>query len=111
MRRGAGNAEVITQPQSRPVAMMSHSSVRSPLKPAETERLTRRRLRLAQFTVAYNVVEGAVAITAGRWPGLVALVGFEVDFGSKRPPRSSSDCAWPPDCATGRPLRPRNGGR
>ena len=54
--------------------MMSHSSVRSPLKPAETERLTRRRLRLAQFTVAYK-------ITAGLLAGLVTPVGFEVDFG------------------------------
>lgn len=28
----------------------------------ETERLTRRGLRLTQLTVAYNVVEGAVAV-------------------------------------------------
>ena len=45
------------------------------------ERLTRRGLRLAQFTVAYNVVEGAVAITAGLLAGLVSLVGFGVDSG------------------------------
>jgi divalent metal cation (Fe/Co/Zn/Cd) transporter len=51
------------------------------LSPAETERLTRRGLRLAQFTVAYNVVEGAVAITAGLLAGLVSLVGFGVDSG------------------------------
>ena len=48
---------------------------------AETERLTRRGLRLAQFTVAYNVVEGAVAITAGLLAGLVSLVGFGIDSG------------------------------
>jgi len=47
----------------------------------EIERLTRRGLRLAQFTVAYNVVEGAVAITAGILAGLVSLIGFGVDSG------------------------------
>ncbi|MFC4554690.1 cation diffusion facilitator family transporter [Georgenia faecalis] len=47
----------------------------------EVERLTRRGLRLAQFTVAYNVVEGAVAITAGLLAGLVSVVGFGVDSG------------------------------
>lgn len=45
----------------------------------QTERLTRRGLRLAQFTVAYNVVEGVVAITAGLLAGLVSVVGFGVD--------------------------------
>ena len=43
------------------------------LSPAETERLTRRGLRLAQFTVAYNVVEGAIAITVGLLAGLASL--------------------------------------
>ncbi|MFD2024931.1 cation diffusion facilitator family transporter [Promicromonospora aerolata] len=46
-----------------------------------TERLTRRGLRLAQFTVAYNVVEGAVAITAGILAGLVSVIGFGIDSG------------------------------
>lgn len=47
----------------------------------ETERLTRRGLRLAQFTVAYNLIEGAVAVTAGLLAGLVSLVGFGIDSG------------------------------
>jgi divalent metal cation (Fe/Co/Zn/Cd) transporter len=47
----------------------------------ETERLTRRALRLAQFTVAYNVIEGAVSITAGVLAGLVSLIGFGLDSG------------------------------
>ncbi|GAB3033903.1 hypothetical protein GCM10011376_29930 [Nocardioides flavus (ex Wang et al. 2016)] len=47
----------------------------------EEERLTRRGLRLAQFTVAYNVVEGAIAITVGLMAGLVSLVGFGLDSG------------------------------
>lgn len=51
------------------------------LTPAETERLTRRGLRLAQFTVGYNVIEGAVAVTAGLMAGLVSVVGFGIDSG------------------------------
>jgi len=51
------------------------------LTDAEIERLTRRGLRLAQVTIAYNVVEGAVAITAGLLAGLVSVVGFGVDSG------------------------------
>jgi divalent metal cation (Fe/Co/Zn/Cd) transporter len=45
----------------------------------ETERLTRRGLRLAQFTVAYILVEGVVAVTVGLLAGLVSVVGFGVD--------------------------------
>lgn len=51
------------------------------LPAAEVERLTRRGLRLAQFTVGYNVIEGAVAITAGLLAGLVSVVGFGIDSG------------------------------
>lgn len=51
------------------------------LEPTEVERLTRRGLRLAQFTVAYNVVEGVIAVTAGLMAGLVSLVGFGFDSG------------------------------
>lgn len=51
------------------------------LTPAEVERLTRRGLRLAQLTVAYNVVEGAVAVTVGLMAGLVSVVGFGIDSG------------------------------
>lgn len=51
------------------------------LTPQETERLTRRGLRLAQFTVAYNVVEGIIAVTAGILAGLVSVIGFGIDSG------------------------------
>ena len=51
------------------------------LTPAQTEAVTRRGLRLARFTVGYNVVEGAVAITAGLAAGLVSVVGFGIDSG------------------------------
>ena len=46
-----------------------------------TEALTRRGLRLARWTVAYNVVEGIVAVTAGVIAGLVSLIGFGIDSG------------------------------
>ena len=52
-----------------------------PSTEARTERLTRRGLRLAQLTVAYNVAEGAIAITAGLAAGLVSVVGFGIDSG------------------------------
>jgi divalent metal cation (Fe/Co/Zn/Cd) transporter len=51
------------------------------LTAAETTRLTRRGLRLAKFTVAYNVVEGAIAITVGILAGLVSMIGFGLDSG------------------------------
>ena len=51
------------------------------LSAPEGERLTRRGLRLAQFTVAYNVVEGIIAITAGVMAGLVSVIGFGIDSG------------------------------
>ena len=53
----------------------------SPSTTGDTEQLTRRALRLAQFTVAYNLVEGAVAIAAGVLAGLVSVVGFGIDSG------------------------------
>ena len=49
------------------------------LPPGEAERLTRRGLRLAQVTVAYNVIEGVLAVSAGVAAGLVSLVGFGID--------------------------------
>lgn len=51
------------------------------LDTVETRRLTQRGLRLAQFTVAYNVIEGVVAIAAGLTAGLVSVIGFGIDSG------------------------------
>ena len=45
----------------------------------DTERLRRRGLRLAWFIVVWDVIEGAVAVTAGLAAGSIALVGFGVD--------------------------------
>lgn len=41
----------------------------------------RRAMRLEQFTIAYNVVEGIIAVAAGLVAGSVALVGFGFDSG------------------------------
>ena len=46
---------------------------------ADRERSTRRALWLARFTVAYNVIEGGVAVTVGLTAGLVSMVGFGID--------------------------------
>jgi divalent metal cation (Fe/Co/Zn/Cd) transporter len=48
---------------------------------SSAEGLTRRALRLVQVTIAYNVVEGVVAVTAGLAAGLVSVVGFGIDSG------------------------------
>jgi divalent metal cation (Fe/Co/Zn/Cd) transporter len=60
---------------------MTNPATSADLSDARTEALTRRGLRLAQFTVAYNVIEGVVAIGAGLLAGLVSLVGFGLDSG------------------------------
>ena len=41
--------------------------------------LLRRALRLESFTIAWNVVEGVVAVGAGWLAGSIALVGFGLD--------------------------------
>ena len=43
------------------------------------KRLLRRAIRLEVFTVAYNILEGVVAIVAGALAGSIALIGFGVD--------------------------------
>jgi divalent metal cation (Fe/Co/Zn/Cd) transporter len=41
--------------------------------------LRRKALHLAYFTIAYNVVECALALVAGALAGSIALVGFGLD--------------------------------
>ncbi|MDQ4138777.1 MAG: cation transporter [Actinomycetota bacterium] len=48
---------------------------------SDVDRLTRRGLRLAQFTVGYNLLEGILATVAGAAAALVSLIGFGVDSG------------------------------
>jgi cation diffusion facilitator family transporter len=47
--------------------------------PTRREELHRRGLRLEWFTVAWNVIEGVVAIGAGVISGSVSLIGFGAD--------------------------------
>jgi divalent metal cation (Fe/Co/Zn/Cd) transporter len=51
------------------------------LASGERDRLTRRGLNLARFTIGYNVVEGGISIFAGVGAGLVSLIGFGIDSG------------------------------
>lgn len=60
---------------------MTHADPTTHPTEQSVEALTRRGLRLAQFTVAYNVVEGVVAVTLGMMAGLVSVVGFGLDSG------------------------------
>lgn len=48
-------------------------------QPATAERLRRRGLRLAWFIIAWDVIEGIVAVAAGIAAGSIALVGFGID--------------------------------
>jgi divalent metal cation (Fe/Co/Zn/Cd) transporter len=47
--------------------------------PATREPLLRRGVKLEYFTIIYNVIEAAIAITAGIIAGSVALIGFGLD--------------------------------
>jgi cation diffusion facilitator family transporter len=55
--------------------------VRAVVARAERARLRRRGVLLEWFTVTWNVIEAAIAITAGVIAGSVALIGFGVDSG------------------------------
>ncbi|HEY8720942.1 cation diffusion facilitator family transporter [Pengzhenrongella sp.] len=60
--------------------MTASPAVGAPILAVEDRlRLGRRAQLLAGVSVAYNVIEGAVAITAGVLAGSVALVGFGLD--------------------------------
>lgn len=47
----------------------------------DTAALTRRGLRLAWLIVVWDLIEGAVAVTAGLAAGSIALLGFGIDSG------------------------------
>lgn len=53
--------------------------LRPAVAPARRSRLVRRIRLLVAATIAYNVVEAVVAITAGRAAGSTALIGFGLD--------------------------------
>jgi divalent metal cation (Fe/Co/Zn/Cd) transporter len=58
--------------------MVAHAAVRTPTR-ADRARLGRRAQLLAGASVAYNLLEAVIAITAGLVAGSVALVGFGLD--------------------------------
>jgi len=49
--------------------------------PARKEELHRRALRLAYFIIAWDAMEGIVAVTAGVLANSIALIGFGLDSG------------------------------
>ena len=59
--------------------MRTHEHPGPRLDPVDRARLGRRARLLAAASVTYNVVEAAVAITAGLVAGSVALIGFGLD--------------------------------
>lgn len=59
--------------------MTSHTHAPAALTPDEKARLGRRAQLLAGASVAYNLIEAVIAITAGIIAGSVALVGFGLD--------------------------------
>lgn len=59
--------------------MSSATRTAAALEPAERARLARRAQLLAGASVAYNVLEAVVAVTAGLLAGSVALMGFGLD--------------------------------
>lgn len=58
---------------------MQNVSYKPEVTRAEHSGLHRKALYLSVFTVAYNIVEGIVSITAGFLAGSIALVGFGLD--------------------------------
>ena len=48
---------------------------------ADTKKLQLRGIRLEQFTITYNVIEGLIAVTAGIIASFVSLIGFGFDSG------------------------------
>lgn len=41
----------------------------------------RRGIRLEQFTIGYNIIEGVIAVSSGVAAGFVSLIGFGIDSG------------------------------
>ena len=65
---------------------------RQPLAKPQRRPLLRRGLLLALATVAWNVIEGAIAVSSGLVAGSVALVSFGID--SFIETASAGSAAW-----------------
>ncbi|WP_392390786.1 C39 family peptidase [Micromonospora aurantiaca (nom. illeg.)] len=64
----------------------------------QDEALRRRAQRLAWLIIGWDIIEGAVAVTAGLVASSIALLGFGIDstIESSPPPSSSGSCAAEP---------------
>ena len=69
----------MTTTLSSPAAAHVHHGHCGAAHPGSRPEAVRRALRLEYFTVAWNVVEGAVAVTAALLAGSVAILGFGID--------------------------------
>jgi divalent metal cation (Fe/Co/Zn/Cd) transporter len=69
----------VSDPQSQPQIATAPPTSSWVADPELRRRLGRRAQLLAALSVAYNLVEGAIAITAGLVAGSIALVGFGLD--------------------------------
>jgi divalent metal cation (Fe/Co/Zn/Cd) transporter len=52
-----------------------------PTPPVPSGAAARRAVRYAQFTIAYNIGEGVIAVAAGLAASAISLVGFGIDSG------------------------------
>lgn len=65
----------------QPLATVDSSAITDAAAGEARRRLVRRSRRLNGATLAYNTIEGIIAISAGLAAGSVALVGFGIDSG------------------------------
>ncbi len=81
-RRAGGRRPTVTDPASVPAARAGAGSGAGPVPGPDVRRRTvlHHRIRLlTAATIAYNVVEAAVALAAGTIASSVALIGFGLD--------------------------------
>jgi hypothetical protein len=69
----------------------------------------RRAVHLEQATIAYNILEGVAAVTAGLAAGSVALVGFGFDSGIEVAAAAVVLWRLRADSAAARSTKPSNG--
>ena len=80
------------------------------LAPGERAAAVARARRLNQFSLAWNVAEGVIAVLAGIAAGSVSLVGFGIDSGIEVSAARHPGLASPPGTARRLHGRPTTGG-
>ncbi|RPH31070.1 hypothetical protein EHM92_09240, partial [bacterium] len=63
----------------KPLRLNPEKDMVTSIQMSERNRIIRHGFHLSVFTVAWNVIEGIVAVVAGVLAGSVALVGFGID--------------------------------